>query len=99
MNKKLNIKRVIFDSLLLFLSVFSFSIKNTEIQQIDQCISIKQKVFQEEKKIIEKLDKFFHQTFAIVREHKLFILEKIIAQSFLVLFAATFHKDLFRIQW
>lgn len=99
MNKKLNIKRVIFDSLLLFLSVFSFSIKNTEIQQIEQCISIKQKILQEETKIIEKIENFYHQPATTILEYKLFIPEKIIAQSLLILLASTFHKDLFRIQW
>jgi hypothetical protein len=101
MNKKLHIKRVLFDSFLLFLSVFTFSIKSTQIQasNINTVIGIQQKSTEIEKKIFKNISKIFIQYQKKITPIKIIFSKVIILQLGIILFCSKFYKDLFRIQW
>lgn len=102
MNKKLNIKRVFFDSFLLFLSIFAFSIKNTEIKisSINTFVGVKQKYIEREKSILKITKKvFIKYSNKIITNCCIIFQEKIVPKLVIILFSSQFYKDLFRIKW
>lgn len=101
MNKKLNIKRVFFDSFLLFLSMFAFSMRNTEIptSSINTFVGVKQKYIEKERSILKNTPKVFIKYSNKIISNCLIVQEKIIPKLGIILFSSQFYKDLFRIQW